>query len=291
MNVFCRFAIVSGALYFPPMTSTAALLSYDGFEYAPAGSDLLGNIGGFGFSTAWRPGGFNASNHAIYDVPSGSLTFGSLLTSGNRVQTGSVDEIAGLTRDFSVALGAPGTTRYLSFLLRPEGTLQGGAFNGFFGVVLEQPLEPELFIGKPGGAAIDRYVLEDRGGGQQVASTVAAMVDETVLLVLKAEFAAGNDRFTLYVNPVPGAPEPGSGIMQNRSDAGSVAGVTVYSTGAFSIDEFRVGETFEDVTPVPEQDSALLLILGAAVASRQGRRVPSKCHQFVSRDLRHQSTI
>ena len=78
--------------------------------------------------------------------------------------------IAGLTRDFSTPLGTPGTTRYASFLLRPEGTLQGGAFNGFFGVVFEQPLEPELYIGKPGAAAIDRYVLEDRGGALQVAS-------------------------------------------------------------------------------------------------------------------------
>jgi hypothetical protein len=140
----------------------ASLLSYDGFNYSPAGSDLLGNAGGLGFSSAWRPGGFNASNNTNYDVQGGSLAFGSLLTSGNRVQSSAVNAIAGLTRDFSSPLGTPGTTRYASFLLRPEGT--GGVFNGFFGIVFEQPLEPELFIGKPGATAIDRYVLDGSSG-------------------------------------------------------------------------------------------------------------------------------
>ena len=259
--------IITGSTFLVPWVSEAAVLSYDGFDYTPAGSDLLGNSGGLGFGTAWRPGGFNASNNANYDVQSGSLNFGALLKSGNRIQTDALGAIAGLTRDFSTPLGTPGTTRYASFLLRPEGTLQGGAFNGFFGIVFEQPLEPELFIGKPGATAIDRYVLEDRGGALQVASNVAPVVGQTVFLVVKAEFAAGNDRFTLYVNPTPGAPEPVTGIVKNNSDIGTVAGVTLYSTGAFSIDEFRLGETFVDVTPtIPEPSfSAMALAVVSAL--------------------------
>jgi hypothetical protein len=261
--------IVASSAFLTPIAAEAVLLSYDGFNYAPAGSDLLGNAGGFGFSTAWRPGGFNASIQTNYDIQSSSLSFGSLLTSGNRIQTSAVNAIAGLTRDFSTPLGTPGTTRYASFLLRPEGTLHGGAFNGFFGVVFEQPVEPELFIGKPGATAINRYVLEDRGGALQVASTVVPVVGETVFLVLKAEFAAGNDQVTLYVNPIPGAPEPGSGVVKNNSDVGNVAGLTVYSTGAFSFDEFRLGETFADVTPVPEPASDLLALAAAITCLRR----------------------
>lgn len=266
--------IVACSTFLAPMASDAALLSYDGFNYTPAGSDLLGNSGGFGFSTAWRPGGFNASNNANYDIQSGSLSFGGLLNSGNRVRTEAVGAIAGLTRDFSTTLGTTGTTRYASFLLRPEGILQGGAFNGFFGIVFEQPLEPELFIGKPGSMAIDRYVLEDRGGALQVSSNVTPVVGQTVFLVVKAEFAAGNDRFTLYVNPTPGASEPATGLVKNNSDIGTVAGVTIYSTGAFSIDEFRLGETFADVTPtIPEPSSAALTlgVVSALISVRQRR--------------------
>ncbi len=253
--------VASAACLFP-MAAEAALLAYDGFNYAPVGSDLLGNSGGFGFSTPWQPGGFNASINTNYDVQNGSLSSGGLVTSGNRVSTNAVTAIAGLTRNFLTPLGVPGTTRYASFLLRPEGQLQAGAFNGFFGVVLEQPLEPELFVGKPGGGAIDRYVLEDRGGSLQVASSTAPAVNQTVFLVLRADFTAGNDAFRLYVNPVPGAPEPGAGLLKNNSNVGTVAGVTLYSTGAFSIDEFRLGETFADVTPaIPEPATWLLALL------------------------------
>jgi hypothetical protein len=265
------FVVVTGTLLCP-CTAEAVLQSYDGFDYAPAGADLLGNAGGFGFSSPWRIGGFNASNHTNYDVQSGSLSFGSLLTSGNRVQTGPVNAIAGLTRDFSTPLGTPGTTRYASFLLRPEGPLNGGAFNGFLGLVLEQPAEPELFIGKPGEAAIERYVLEDRGGSLQVPTTVATVVGQTVFLVLKAQFTSGNDQFTLYVNPVPGAPEPATSIAKNNSNVGTVSGLTIYSTGAFSVDEFRLGDTFADVTPVPEPASAVIVLWAVLVWARRTRR-------------------
>jgi hypothetical protein len=263
MYSVCRLAVFvfASSTFLASLGAEAALQSYDGFAYSPAGSDLLGNAGGFGFSTAWRPGGFNASNNVNYDVQSGSLSFGALLTSGHRVQTDAVGAIAGLTRDFGTPLGTPGTTRYASFLLRPEGTLQGGAFNGFFGIVFEQPLEPELFIGKPGATAIDRYVLEDRGGALQLASTVTPVVGQTVFLVVKAQFTGGNDQFTLYINPAPGGPEPATGLVKNSSDIGTVAGVTLYSTGAFSMDEFRLGETFADVTPIVPEPSFLAMAL------------------------------
>jgi hypothetical protein len=264
--------IVASAACLFPLAAEAALLAYDGFNYAPAGSDLSGNGGGFGFSTPWRPGGFNASINTNYDVQTGSLSFGGLVTGGNRASTAAVTAIAGLTRDFVTPLGVPGTTRYASFLFRPEGQLNAGAFNGFFGIVLEQPVEPELFVGKPGGGTIDRYVLEDRGGSLQVASSTAPAVGETVFLVLKSQFTAGNDQFTLYVNPTPGGPEPGAGLVKNNSNVGTVAGLTLYSTGAFSIDEFRLGETFADVTPVVPEPATWLLAFVAltALARRRG---------------------
>jgi hypothetical protein len=273
MNNRRLVSLVVASVFLFPMTADAALLAYDGFNYAPAGSDLLGNNGGFGFSTPWRPGGFNASINTNYDLQTGSLSFGGLVTGGNRVSTTAVTAIAGLTRDFLTPLGVPGTTRYASFLLRPEGQLQAGAFNGFFGVVLEQPVEPELFVGKPGGGAIDRYVLEDRGGSLQVASSTAPVVGETVFLVLKSQFTAGNDAFTLYINPTPGGPEPGAGLIKNNSNVGTVAGLTLYSTGAFSVDEFRLGETFADVTPAVPEPASVLIALCAALAAMVTNRL------------------
>jgi Ca2+-binding RTX toxin-like protein len=54
---------------------------------------------------------------------------------------------------------------------------------------------------------------------------------------------------TLYVNPAPGGPEPTSGTVKDDSDYQTIDTVTIYSSGAFSIDEIRFGDTFADVTP------------------------------------------
>lgn len=234
-----------------PIDAEAELLTYESFDYAP-GTDVSSKNGGAGFSNAWSPGGFNASQSTNYDVASGSLTFGQLSTAGNRAVTSSTGAIAGLTRLLAQPLGSPNTTRYVSFLLRPEVALNQGAFNGFFGLLLEQAGEPELFVGKPGGGQLGRYVLEERGGAGQVATSLSPAVGQTTLLVLKAEFKSGADLFTLYADPIPGQPEPATGVSKSTTDISQALGLTIYSTGAFSIDEIRVGETFADVTPVPE---------------------------------------
>jgi hypothetical protein len=70
----------------------------------------------------------------------------------------------------------------------------------------------------------------------------------------------------MYVNPVPGGPEPGAGLVKNNSNVSNVAGVTLYSTGAFSIDELRLGETFADVTPAIPEPASMIIALWAVLA-------------------------
>lgn len=244
--------------------TAAALQAYEGFDYGPDGSDLVGANGGIGFSGGWAAGGFNASVSNNFDRESDALTFGALQTSGGAVRTAAVGAIAGVTRNLAAPLGQANTTAYVSFLVRPEGTLNAGAFNGFLGLVLESPGEPELFIGKPGGGAINNWVVEDRGGSGQHSSPMAASTTATALLVVKAEFAsAGNDRVTLFVNPTPGGPEPAAGVLKTDANFGTLTGLTIYSSGAMRIDELRVGATFADVTPVPEPGALGLLLAGA----------------------------
>jgi hypothetical protein len=262
----------------------ATLTAYDGFNYGPAGSDLQGNNGGFGFSSGWTAGGFNASIHNNYDIASGSLGFGSLLTSGNSVVTSPVTAISGLTRSLSSPLGAAGTTAYLSFLIEPRGVLNDGVFNGFFGVVFESATEPEVFAGKPGAGTLNEYVIEDRGGAGQFPSGVSTVINQTALLVIKAEFGLLSDTFTMYVNPTPGGAEPLSGTVK-IGNIDTIVGLTLYSTGGHAIDELRLGETFADVTPtsrnVPETGPGMfgfaavlgLLIIGRQVIRKSCRNV------------------
>ncbi|MDZ4781377.1 MAG: PEP-CTERM sorting domain-containing protein [Planctomycetia bacterium] len=267
-------SFVFALLITPP--ASAALIAYEPFDDAPVGSDVQGKAGGLGFSGGWRAGGFNASISNNFDIANGSPTFGNLLREGNSVSTPAVGAISGITRDLASPLGQADSTVYLSFLIQPQGALHGGAFNGFMGLTLESAGEPELYVGKPGGGAIDRWALEDRGGSRQHASSVLTQSGSTALLVVKAELFASpniNDKFTLYVNPTPGEAEPASGIVKQDAAFGVVQGMTLYSSGAMQFDELRIGQTFADVTPVPEPGSFGLLTVGfAAFAAAIWRR-------------------
>ncbi len=225
---------------------------------------------GTGFSAAWTLGGFNASA-ADYRASDDSLSFSKgkkddrdkkdrdddgkvgLETSAGSIIGDAFMEINGATRNLSSPLGADNTTMYVSFLLEPRGTLDQGIFNGFFGVTLNGSLGNDLFIGKPGGGAQDQYVLEARGGEGQVPSGVSTVVGKTAFLIVKAQFLPGNDQFTLYVDPKPGDSEPFNGVLKKDLDLGSVAKIGIYSTGAFVVDEIRIGSTFAEVTPATEK--------------------------------------
>lgn len=231
----------------------AELIAYDPFDAVP-GLPVLGQDGGVGFAGPWEPGGFNAGDNLSYVVQPGSLSYPGLATSANHAETGANQTmLQGVTRTFNSPLDATNSTIYLSVLLRPDGVLNEGAFNGYFGLYLNgglsNDLQDDLFIGKPGADAINDYVVEHRGGFGQVSSGVNAVVGETALLVLRADFQAGNDRFTLYVNPTVGAGEPSSGAVKIDLDLFNVTGLTLYSTGAHAVDEIRVGTTYADVVP------------------------------------------
>jgi T5SS/PEP-CTERM-associated repeat protein len=225
------------------------LVAYEPFDYSPAGADLEGKNGGSGFAGPWAGNGIDPADR--FNIAPDSLSFGELRTAGNRATTdASVSASGGIARELSVPLGAPGTTSYLSFIMRPEDTLHQGLFNGFFGLYLNASTGDELFVGKPGGGALDEWVLEDLGGAQQHASGVEVVVDEGFLHVIRADFNDGNDVFTLYVNPTPGAAEPLSGTIKNDSDVGIVRSLWLWASGAFSIDELRIGTSYADVVPV-----------------------------------------
>jgi hypothetical protein len=245
------------------------------FDYAPPGADLLGQDGGVGFDGPWIPSGFNASVRDNFDIAAGSLSFAELAVTSNRVGSLSTAAIAGLGRNLRapVAAGAA-STLFLSLLLRPEGVLGEGAFNGFFGVYLDGTGNADLFVGKPGGAAAANYAIENRGGSGQVLSSTTPVVGETVFLVVRCDLRPGADLFTLYVNPLPCGGEPAAGIQKSDLDLGEVSALVIYSTGAFSLDELRLGASFEDVARAGDID-----------CRPAGGQIPSDCNQDGHLDL------
>jgi hypothetical protein len=78
---------------------------------------------------------------------------------------------------------------------------------------------------------------------------VEPIVGKTAFLVVKMEILDGPDRFTLFVNPVPGKPEPQNGVVKEDLDLEIADQVILYSRAAWSVDEIRIGTTWADVTP------------------------------------------
>lgn len=241
-SMFSSIALAA-ALLIVSQPARASQIAYEGFGQS---FPIYAN-GGNGFGSPWTQGGFNAFASG-YTANEGSLSNPSLQAgTGGSVCGDAFSAINGAIRDLAQSLG-DGTTVYLSFLLQPQGTLNAGIFNGFFGVTLGNSLQ-DLFIGKPGGGALDQYVLETRGGFGQAPSGTSTDVGQTAFLVVKAQFLTGNDLFTLYTNPKPGQPEPTSGTVKTDLDLGVVSRIGVYSSGAFCVDEIRIGTTYDDVVP------------------------------------------
>jgi len=234
---------LTAALMFASLPTHASEVVYEGF--GPS-FPIYAN-GGIGFSGPWAQGGFNAFASG-YTTNVVSLSYPSLRPgAAGSLSGGAFPAINGAIRYLEQSLG-DGTTVYMSFVLRPDGVLSDGIFNGFFGVTLNG-VSNDLFIGKPGGGALDQYVLETRGGIGQVPSGTSTYAGHAALLVVKAQFVSGNDVFTLYTNPKPGSTEPSSGTVKSDLDLGVVSKIGVYSSGAFTVDEIRIGTTYEDVVP------------------------------------------
>jgi hypothetical protein len=115
--LFCSLGIISAAA-----PAHAELIAYEPFDYAEVRQQLQGKSGGMGFAGEWmrlaNQWGGEVSNN--YRIAEGSLTFGGLLTAGNRIRTDAV-YWALLGRPLPEPIAADQVaTKYLSFLVHPE---------------------------------------------------------------------------------------------------------------------------------------------------------------------------
>lgn len=275
----CAFFLALAWIGLPSNLARGSLIAYEGFNYSPG--NLLGQNGGTGFSGGW----YNESPTTSYSVMSGSLpppTVPKLVEQGGHV-FGVLDPPSNfyscwMQRDLPFALGAAGTTVYLSMLLEPNGTVYFGWGGGFASLSLVQSFaSTELDFGLPGYQSFaTTYGLENLSGVGRFMSGVQPAPNQPVFLVMRCDFNANtsaNDTFKLYVNPKPGAAEPASGTIKNDfnfgvgQSFGTVGSVAIRSGGAFSIDEIRIGTTFADVAPaVPEPTSLKLLLAGVLMS-------------------------
>jgi hypothetical protein len=222
----------------------ATVLAYEDFNYTPA-TILNAQNGGTGFSSAWLENNFGTSTDSTRDViTTGSLTFSQLQVSGNAAEThGNYPDDS---RTLTTSLGTPGTSVYVSFLLRKNvaGTNPGQLGDDYGGLSLGS-----LFIGDPGDN--DLYSMETTGGGGMQSSSVSSVVGQTGFLVARIDFTAGNDTARLFVNPTVDIEPASANATKTDVNLGSVNVLEILtgSNAVWRLDELRIGTTFADVTP------------------------------------------
>ena len=233
---------VSAALSSAAWQHTLALYAYEGFDYPAAAEGLNNQGGGFGFINAWDDEGDDAATVAT----SQSDPTGQLATSGGALQvTTGFLQTFDYTRQMAVELGADGTEAWFSFVVQVDGD------NNIDGTTFK--------FGAPGNQVIAGFIgnsltIADSNGSNRVDAATAAIDGDNYFLTVRAQFAAGNDTLSLYVNPTPGLPTPDVApeAVKTDVDLGLFRNVGVaagFSTNDGFFDELRVGETFADVAP------------------------------------------
>ncbi len=241
MNIDLRATALALAAAVTGVVSAHAqtgLVSYDGFS-GPARVDLAGATGGTGWTSSWQ----DAGTGIITSVGGAGLVFPGLSTSPGQATTPAAVGVA--YSDYARGHAAvTGDAMYASFLLRPEAD-----FTNWF--VLRFGAYPyQVDVGLPIGSFDYGLMI---GDAFIAASPIGAVPGQTVLLVLEVVRSPGanSTQYRLYVNPQPGQPKP-----QFASAAAGRAGLMPFGggielrgEGGYTLDEIRIGTTFESVTP------------------------------------------
>jgi len=256
-------------------SASAALLLYEGFDYT-AGEDTLTNSANVG-GTGWTGGWSSNTSRGVADVASGSLSYGTLQTTGNSAGIDIGLDTRKGTYDFDSVIRNLGgvinsTANYwVSYLINLDpanvpvnGTSVGVTFGTvFFGRCDNDKTLPPSFT--------DQWQVGD-------VMTPTTVTTGTHLVVGK--FGTDGDLWTQYIWIDPSTSSLGGLDLTTASangfyalgDTDTLASVVIGGPNASVIDEIRVGESYADVTPIPEPASILLLVSGLVGAYKLRRR-------------------
>ncbi len=255
-----------------PFPTHAALLAYEPFTNA-VGTAIIGSSNGLGFSGAWQP---NSSGGVATNTGYGlNYNDGS---SNTLVTAGGAGFFQGLTtanismqpyRLFHFSRGTNGadaTTTWISFMVArqgPTGTLAGNPYGRGANVAhdINTDAVQKLAVGNSSNVATNTVGLIPQGSSGNLRSSTNTFGNFTNFVVVRIDHVSGgSDSAWLFVNPNL-AVEPSTNAASAQSLGGfdfSFDRVRVFVGGSNTLaqpyaemvlDEYRVGETYADVTP------------------------------------------
>lgn len=271
MNPKC-FSFFAGVVFAASaFNAQAAVLAYEPFTNA-VGSNIIGSSDGFGFSGAWQ------SNSSGGVATNTSYGLGYIDISGNTLVTsGGAGFFQGLTsantsmqpiRQFSFARGTNGTdgvTTWVSFLAVRQGPTVAGSNPYPRGANVPHDINSggiqKLAVGNSSGATTNTVGLIPQGSGTNLKPSDVPF-STTNFIVVRIDHVAGaaNDNAYLFINPDL-TTEPSLSNAETNSVGAfdySFDRLRIFAGGNASasqpyaelvVDEYRLGETFADVTP------------------------------------------
>ena len=317
-----QLAVVTTFLLLTTAASHAALLAHEPFTNAP-GTAIIGSADGFGFNGAWQ--NYSSSQGTATNTAAGlSYTdgLGRVL-----VADGGAGFFQGLTtannsmqpiRLFNSSRGTNGTdgvTTWISFLIVRQGPTVAGNNPYPRGANLPHDLNTgnlqKIAFGNSTGAATNTVGLIPVGAAGNLKRS-EILFSQTNFIVVRVDHVAGsaNDNAYLFVNPTLGV-EPSLAAANTNSLGAfdySFDRVRIFAGGNASaaqpyaemiVDEYRIGESYADVTPYvngPPPPVSGLIITNAqlsgenVILSGSGGAASGTYHLLASSDLTTPST-
>lgn len=227
------------------VNASAALLAYEGFDMVglSEGGSILGRAGqtSFGFSENFR----STYNSPKFVAQSLALDGTNLSTRGGSVTLSTSGGNTRVMRNFSQSLGAVDGTYYMSLLYSSGKEVTFDLSDGDYNA------NRKCTLGREGSTGDIRLVVYNAPAPNYKDIASAGQVH---FYVLKFKLGSSSDTISVYVDPDPLAPEPAvadasftvSNFLVDRIRS------SCFNTSAIGLlDEFRLGETFADVVPIP----------------------------------------